>query len=264
MTFKKNRGGEMSLNIINLLQQHVTPIVLADENDDLLLKKHALTDFYSILLTAINSKPELFEQLRSQLEPDIIDVFDGNVDITQQVLNYISGEASTQDVNVLLNASLAPSLNLLVSEAGSSDVQVIEHLVKGQMPVLLNALPHWSVDLLKMAGIKYSIAEIREELKQPEELKIIRSKHNKKSFPMHYLVILILIVLLFMVVRAFISHESENKDIQHENTAVSEVVSASSTSEEQVNSKPLVKNPLPEIEKVVQPVSSAERVEETK
>lgn len=252
----------MSLNIINLLKMHVTPIVLADENEDLLFKKQALTDFYTILLTAINSKPELFEQLHNQIEPDITEIFDNNANITQQILNYISGEASTQDVNRLLNASLAPSLNLLVSEAGSSDVQVIEHLVKGQMPVLLNALPHWSVDLLEMAGIQYSITEIREELKQPEKLNS-RSKHKKKSFPMHYVVIVILIILVFMIVRAFIKHESENKKTDHIDAAVSEVIPTTSNSVEQVNSKPLVNNPLPEIEQAVQPVSSAERMDET-
>lgn len=258
MTFK-NRGGEMSFNIINLLQQHVTPIVLVKETDDLLFKKQALTSFYPILLAAINSKPELFEKLRNQLEPDITDIFDENSDITQQILNYISGEASTEEVNHHLNASLAPVLNLLVSEAGSGDIQVIEHLIKGQMPLVLNALPHWSVDLLAMAGIKNSLENIREELKKPEAFVSTSSNKKKKPFPLQYVVLFIVIALLILVIKSLFQHNSESSELKN-NDVASEVLSQpyAPKIDEQAASTVLVKNPLPEMENAVQPASSSE------
>lgn len=254
----KNLGGEMSFNIINLLQQHVTPIVLVKEIDDLLFKKQALTDFYPILLSAINAKPELFEKLHNQLEPDITDIFDENSDITQQILNYISGEASTEEVNKILNASLAPILNLLVSEAGSGDIQVVEHLIKGQMPLVLNALPHWSVDLLAMAGIKNSLEDIREELKKPEDFVSTSSNKKKKPFPFQYVVLFIVIALLIMVIKSFFQHSSESSELKN-NGVASEVLSQlhAPQIDEQAASTALV-NPLPEIEKAVQPASSSE------
>ena len=194
----------MSLNIINVLQQQVTPIVLAEEKEDIAIKKQALTDFYPILLSAINAKPELFEKLRDQLQPDITDIFDSNLETTQQILNYMSAEASTEAIKTSLNASLAPSLSLLASEAGSSDIQVIKHLIKGQMPLVLNALPAWSDDLLTISGIKKTVEDVREDLKKPEELRATGFSKKKKPFPIQYVVVFILAVLLFMVVKSFL------------------------------------------------------------
>lgn len=217
----KNLGGEMSFNLIYLLQKNVTPILLAEVTEDLLYKKQALTDFYPILLSAINAKPELFEKLHNQLAPNITDIFDENRDVTQQILNYISGEASTEEVNKILNASLAPTLNLLISEAGTDDAQVVEYLIKGQMPLVLNALPHWSVDLLAMTGIKNNVEDIREELKKPEDMPPSRFNKKKKPFPFQYIVLFIVVLLFVMVVRSYLAHEAES-----DKKTVAEVVSS--------------------------------------
>ncbi len=81
---------------------------------------------------------------------------------------------------------------------------MIGHLIKGQMPLVLNALPAWSDDLLRISGIRNSVEEVREELKKPEELRATRSGKKKKPFPIQYVVVFILAVLLFMVVKSFL------------------------------------------------------------
>lgn len=253
----------MSFNIIYLLQQQVTPIVLAEEKEDFLFKKQALTDFYPILLSAINAKPELFEKLRDQVQPDITEIFDNNLETTQQVLNYISGEASIEDVNSILNASLGSSLNLLVSEAGSSDIQVVRHLIKGQMPLVLNALPAWSDDLLTISGIKKTVEDVREELKKPEKLRATSSGKKKKPFPIQYVVVFILAVLLFMVVKSYL--EQSDDDVENKNAAeVSEVVSVSSAQNTETEASSVINDSTSQVEIMDQQLPSSETIEKVK
>lgn len=55
----------MLTNIIELLQQQVTPMVLQSETEHLLEKKHALDNFYPILLSLLKDKPEYISELQT-------------------------------------------------------------------------------------------------------------------------------------------------------------------------------------------------------
>ena len=61
----------MQTDFIDLLKQSVSSIVLEGETQHLLEKNQALNSFYPILLSILNSRPELIDNLHRQLNPRV-------------------------------------------------------------------------------------------------------------------------------------------------------------------------------------------------
>ncbi len=74
----------MNINLIDLLKQKVSAIVLEGETEYLSEKSQALSSFFPILLALFKSKPELIGNLQSQLNPRLSDIFVAHPDLKQQ------------------------------------------------------------------------------------------------------------------------------------------------------------------------------------
>ena len=108
----------MQTDLIDLLKQSVSSIVLEGETQHLLEKNQALSSFYPILLSILNSRPELIDTLQRQLNPRVGDVFGANLSLKQQFMDMVSGTAPQDEIENTLNRSIAPSLNFLENQAG--------------------------------------------------------------------------------------------------------------------------------------------------
>jgi hypothetical protein len=202
----------MSNNLIASLEEIITPIVLADEKEDIHVKDHALRDFYAILLSSLNSNPSLFTKLRDQLSPNIVDIFNGDSSTTQQVLNYISGEVSTAEMNTLLNNAIPPTLNQIVTSAGSSEINIIQFYLNNQMPLVINALPEWASDILESSGVKIEAEKVTEKTTFDDEVEaeaiemIVEHRNKKRNFLYEFLTLVIIIILFSVIINAVLNY----------------------------------------------------------
>ena len=205
----------MSFNLLQTLKATVSPVALEQETEDILYKKQALTEFYPILILIVSAKPELFDKLYNCISPQIVDLFDEDEKITQQFLNYLSGEASTEQTKNVMNKSIAPTLNFLVSEAGSSDIQVILHAIKNHRDYIVQALPHWASDLLRLLGVEV------EAKKMVKYLPDYSYRKYRKSNIFQWVLMVVLSCTLVLLVNALINDkfETEPQIIHLETTA---------------------------------------------
>ena len=205
----------MSFNLLQTLKATVSPVALEQETEDILYKKQALTEFYPILILIVSAKPELFDKLNNCISPQIVDLFDEDEKITQQFLNYLSGEASTEQTKNVMNKSIAPTLNFLVSEAGSNDIQVILHAIKNHRDYIVQALPHWASDLLRLLGIEV------EAKKMVEYLPDYSYRKYRKSNIFQWVLMVVLSCTLVLLVNASINDKFETEpQIIHLETTV--------------------------------------------
>ena len=244
----------MSKSLIAELQQKVSFIVLDGETENLHAKTQALSDFYPILLSAINAKPELFDELQDELNPDILTIFAGNHAIKKQVLDFIGGDAPKDEIESVLNRSIAPTLNFLVNTAGTTNFNTIQHFLKMQMPLILNALPQWASELLESIGIKNSIADIRQTL--PRQNNYRKAQKNKTFiFPIVALVIIVILlaVILYSIFNMPNLENNTNHQAEYPIETKDEII---------VEQKKDLVPPVPEVKETVQVEQKVEQVEQ--
>jgi outer membrane protein OmpA-like peptidoglycan-associated protein len=143
----------MLTNIIELLQQQVTPIVLQSETEHLLEKKHALDNFYPILLSLLKDKPEYITELQNHLNPRLNDIFTTHVSLKEKFIEAIGATAPPSEIEETLNHAIAPTLGVLEAQAGSSNVHTIEHFLQNHSTDIEVALPLWAKPLLAALGV---------------------------------------------------------------------------------------------------------------
>ena len=97
----------MNINLIDLLKQKVSAVVLEGETEHLSEKSQALSSFYPILLSIFKSKPELISNVQNQLNPRLSDIFSANPALKNQFLEQISGTVPTAVIESTLNRSIA-------------------------------------------------------------------------------------------------------------------------------------------------------------
>ena len=83
----------MSNNLIDVLKQQVSAMVLEGETTFFTEKNTALSLFYPILLSILRGKPSLIERLRDQLNPRLNDLFEGHPALKPQFLDSLRGAA---------------------------------------------------------------------------------------------------------------------------------------------------------------------------
>ncbi|TCB46855.1 OmpA family protein [Acinetobacter terrestris] len=191
----------MNINLIDLLKQKVSAIVLEGETEYLSEKSQALSSFFPILLALFKSKPELIGNLQSQLNPRLSDIFATYPDLKQQFLEQISGTVPTATIESTLNHSIAPTLGFLESEAGSSEPSAIAHLIETHWPAVSSALPHWAPALLSALGVSIAAGHALHQAPAVEPYRAVEEK-KKSSFLLPLIAFIILAVLLALMFKA--------------------------------------------------------------
>ncbi|MDK1683735.1 OmpA family protein [Acinetobacter terrestris] len=191
----------MNINLIDLLKQKVSAIVLEGETEYLSEKSQALSSFFPILLALFKSKPELIGNLQSQLNPRLSDIFATHPDLKQQFLEQISGTVPTGTIESTLNHSIAPTLGFLESEAGSSEPSAIAHLIETHWPAVSSALPHWAPALLSALGVSIAAGHALHQAPAVEPYRAVEEK-KKSGFLLPLIAFIILAALLALMFKA--------------------------------------------------------------
>ena len=148
----------MTLDIIEVLKQKVSAMVLDGEKDYVAEKGQALAAFYPILLTLLKSKPNLIQGLQNQLNPKLTDLFQGHGNLKQQLLQHLSPTIPIDQTEAVLNRAISPTLNVLENEAGTADNDGIGHFLATQWANIQRHLPSWALPLLAGLGITTATA----------------------------------------------------------------------------------------------------------
>ncbi|MEZ2901696.1 OmpA family protein [Acinetobacter terrestris] len=191
----------MNINLIDLLKQKVSAIVLEGETEYLSEKSQALSSFFPILLALFKAKPELIGNLQSQLNPRLSDIFATHPDLKQQFLEQISGTVPTATIESTLNHSIAPTLGFLESEAGSSEPSAIAHLIETHWPAVSSALPHWAPALLSALGVSIAAGHALHQAPAVEPYRAVEEK-KKSGFLLPLIAFIILAALLALMFKA--------------------------------------------------------------
>ena len=187
----------MLTNIIELLQQQVTPIVLQSETEHLLEKKHALDNFYPILLSLLKEKPDYITELQNHLNPRLSDLFKAHQSLKEKFIEAIGATAPPSEIEETLNHAIAPTLGVLETQAGSSDQHTIEHFLLNHNTDIAVALPLWAKPLLAALGVNTLVGQTLHQ--SPSNASYIGTKRqNRWWIPVLFIVALGLIsALLF-------------------------------------------------------------------
>ena len=143
----------MAIDILQLLRDQVTSVVLQGQTSNVAQKETALNQFYPILLSLFQGKPDLIQTLLGQVNPRFGDLFNHLPLVKQQFLEKISGTAPTSEIENTLSSAILPTLNLLKSQAGSSDPNVIAGFIGQFKDSIGAALPSWTTTVLSTLGI---------------------------------------------------------------------------------------------------------------
>lgn len=194
----------MSLNLIDLLRQQVSAVVLEGESQDLVAKNHALSEFYPVFLSILKAKPELIAALQNNLNPRLTEVFQGHVAIQNQFLQQVSATTAQQaGIEQTLNRCIVPTLATLVEQAGSQDPTAIQHLLQQHSESIQQALPSWAVALIAALGINTASGENLNQLPptQPEAERVQQTA-KRPGWLIALLGVLIFAVLVALLLRA--------------------------------------------------------------
>ncbi|WP_407303276.1 OmpA family protein [Acinetobacter sp.] len=211
----------MNSNLIDLLKQKVSAIVLEGETEYLSEKIQALSSFFPILLSLFKSKPELIGNLQSQLNPRLSDIFATHPDLKQQFLEQVSGTVPTGTIESTLNRSIAPTLGFLESEAGSSEPSAIAHLIETHWPAVSSALPHWAPALLSALGVSVASGHALHQAPEVEPNRVVEEK-KKTNFLWPLIALIVLAALLALMFKACSDKETKPASGVPAQTATSE------------------------------------------
>lgn len=189
----------MTLDIIDILKQKVSAMVLDGEKDYVVEKNQALGAFYPILLALLKSKPGLIQNLQNQLNPRITDLFNGNSTLKQQLLQHLSPTIPVDQTESTLNRAITPTLNVLENEAGTADGDGIAHFLSSQWANIQRHLPTWALPILAGLGVTTATAQNVHPTPPPVQ----HAKEEKKSgFLLPLIAFLILAALLAFLFKA--------------------------------------------------------------
>lgn len=187
------------LDIIEVLKQKVSAMVLDGEKDYVVEKNQALGAFYPILLALLKSKPGLIQSLQNQLNPRLADLFNGNSGLKQQLLQHLSPTIPVDQTEETLNRAIAPTLNVLENEAGTADGDGIAHFLSTQWANIQRHLPTWALPILTGLGVSTATAQNV----HPTPTPVQHPKEEKKSgFLLPLIAFLILAALLAFLFKA--------------------------------------------------------------
>lgn len=185
----------MLTNIIELLQQQVTPMVLQSETEHLLEKKHALDNFYPILLSLLKDKPEYISELQNHLNPRLNDIFTSHTSLKEKFIEAIGATAPPSEIEETLNHAIAPTIGVLETQAGSSNQHSIELFLQQHATDIAVALPLWAKPLLAALGVNTLVGQTVHQ--SPSSTSYIGAEKSTRWWvPVLFIVILGLICAL--------------------------------------------------------------------
>lgn len=140
-------------SIVELLKQQVSAIVLDGDSSFVQEKSDALSMFYPFLLSMLKGQPSLISSLSGHLNPRLGDLFESNAALKNQFLDHVRGIVPVFEIESALSKSILPVLGVLENQAGSSEPDVIAHLLNTQQDEIQSALPAWAASILSGLGI---------------------------------------------------------------------------------------------------------------
>ncbi|WP_445115788.1 OmpA family protein [Acinetobacter sp. WZC-1] len=141
------------MDLIALLKDRVSPLVLQNHTTFLTEKSSALSAFYPFLLSALKENPKLISFFQNNLNPRIADLFGSNSGLKDQLLAHLGGPVPVEELEQTINKSIAPTLSLLGDQAGTQDEQGIVQFIQQHASSIQAALPQWSTSLLSGLGL---------------------------------------------------------------------------------------------------------------
>ena len=141
------------MDLLELLKDRVTPMLMSSETSNIEEKKYALEQFYPFLLTALKARPEWIGTFQNNLNPRLSDIFSGHTELKDQFLAAISQTASAHDIELLLNRAIPPVLNTIEDEAGSRDPVVMQHYLNQKHDGDHPGLAPWAQAILGAIGL---------------------------------------------------------------------------------------------------------------
>ena len=192
----------MSTDLVELLKENVSPIVLENETEQLFEKNQILNDFYPILLTTLKAKPELFDLLSQQLNPKLTDLFQGSHQVKQQFLAEYSEQLEPNVTEHILERSIIPALHLLQAEAGSPHPSSIAHLIEQNTDEINQHLPAWAIPMLGVLGVpalkKMDVPAKYPELEVSPQVEEIEQEMKRHTWIPFVILALLTLLTLFL------------------------------------------------------------------
>lgn len=192
----------MSANLIELLKEHVSTIVLKGESEHIFEKDQILNQFYPVLLTILKSKPHLIDSLSQQLNPNLVELFDGNTALKNQFVGQFSTVLPDNRTEHVLAQSIAPTLNFLKAEAGSGQPDAVSHLIEQHTAEINQYLPVWAAPILEFLGIPLlrdkEMPQYHSENELPTETSEVEREMGKRSWIPFIILLLLTLIVLFL------------------------------------------------------------------
>lgn len=178
-------------NLLELLKQQVSAIVLDGESEHLFEKNNALNQFYPLLLSILKAKPHFIEAFQDQLNPKLSELFNSNPAIKQEFLSMVSGEAPAHEIEQTLSKAIGPVLGFLQIEAGSASPEAVSHLIETHQASVFEALPQWASAILAALGINTAAGQtVHQSPELAPEPAAVEEKKSSSWLPLIALLIL--------------------------------------------------------------------------
>lgn len=192
----------MSTNLIEMLKEHVSTIVLKGESEHVFEKDQVLNQFYPVLLTILKSRPHLVESLSQQLNPNLVELFGGNSALKNQFVGQFSTVLPDNTTEHVLAQSIAPTLNFLRGEAGSGSPEAVTHLIDQHTADINQYLPAWAAAILASLGIPLlrdkEMPQYHSENELPTEVTEVEREMGKRSWIPFIILLLLTLLVLFL------------------------------------------------------------------
>ncbi|OTG65985.1 OmpA family protein [Acinetobacter silvestris] len=175
------------MDLINILKEKVTPIVLKDTTSHITEKGNVLTTFYPFFLSLLKARPDLISTLQNSLNPRLVDIFHSNFAAKDHLLQAINLGLPQHELEATLNQSIAPTLGVLQDLAGSDKKQDILQLLEQNADSFTGLLPPWAKSIVGTVGLA-SVGTAASAIRQATPA----ATHKKSGFLLPIIALLIL------------------------------------------------------------------------
>ena len=175
------------MNLVNILKERVTPIVLKETTTRVIEKGNILAAFYPFFLSALKARPDLISTLQNSLNPRLVDIFHSNFAAKDHLLQAINLGLPQHELEDTLNQSIAPTLGVLEDLAGGDEKQDILRLLEQNSDSFTSVLAPWAKSIVGTLGLSSAgAAGIHARQVPPVET------HKKSNFLLPIIALLIL------------------------------------------------------------------------
>lgn len=209
------------MDLISLLKEKVTPVVLKGESTYLTEKSTALAEFFPFLLAVLKAKPSLISLFQNNLNPRLGDLFNTQSELKEQYLQSVSQHVPQDEIEHVLNRSIPATLNVLEDEAGSHDPTVIQHFLEQYHADIGEGLAPWARGILAALGLGTltSTANVTTQPPYSAPVQAPLEEKKKSSFWPALIALLILLFLAFWLLRSCKNNETTETAVPVENAA---------------------------------------------